>query len=270
MEGNRFSSSALKYGIEIARKTDSLLVGIFMRDLKYAGYMYPIMFDQPYAETSAYSEFLKEERETINMTIKAFNDQCAKEHIAHHVHLDEAAPIEGLLNESAYADLIVMDSQMNISSLLPDSPSSTLSDILVDAHCPVLIVPTSFHEIKNIILSYDGSHSSAYAIRMFNYIFPEWTDYKTTLLTVADDRNSHLKENTNIRELIGRHYTNVTYQIMKGDVSKEIKKFMKYNSTESIMVMGAYSRNALSRLWRQSLANMIISESKVPVFISHQ
>jgi nucleotide-binding universal stress UspA family protein len=270
MEGNRFSNSALKYGIEIAKKTDSLLVGVFMRDLKYAGYMYPILFDQPYADTAGYLELLKEERETANVTIKAFNDQCAKEHISHHVHMDEAAPIEGLLHESAYADLIIMDSQMNISSLLPDNPSSTLSDILVDAHCPVLIVPTGFQEIKNIILSYDGSHSSAYAIRMFNYIFPEWTGYKTTVLSVADERNSHLKENTNIRELIGRHYNNVTYQIMKGDVSKEIKKFMKYNSTESIIVMGAYSRNALSRLWRQSLANMIIKEAKVPVFISHQ
>ena len=42
MEGDRFSNSTLKYGIEIARQTDSLLVGVFMRDLKYAGYAYLI------------------------------------------------------------------------------------------------------------------------------------------------------------------------------------------------------------------------------------
>jgi nucleotide-binding universal stress UspA family protein len=190
--------------------------------------------------------------------------------VAHKVHLDEAAPIEGLIHESAYADLIIMDSKMNISDLLPDNPSSTLRDILADAHCPIMIVPTSYQEIKNIILSYDGSRSSVYAIKMFNYIFPEWSDAKTYLVNVNESKGNHLKENTNIRELMGRHYTNVTYEVMRGDVTKEIKKFMKYNYSNSIVVMGAYGRNALSRLWHQSLANMIIKDIKVPVFISHQ
>jgi len=270
MEGDRFSNSTLKYGIEIAKQTDSLLVGVFMRDLKYAGYAYPIIFDQPFVDTGVYSKFIKEEREKINANIKIFNDKCAKEGVAHKVHLDEAAPIEGLIHESAYADLIIMDSKMNISDLLPDNPSSTLRDILVDAHCPIMIVPGSYQEIKNIILSYDGGHSSAFAIRMFNYIFPEWSDYKTYLVSINDGKGNHLKENTNIRELMGRHYTNVNYELMKGDVSKEMKKFMKYNSSNSVMVMGAYGRNALSRLWRQSMANMIIKDIKVPVFISHR
>ena len=270
MEGDRFSNSTLKYGIEIAKQTDSLLVGVFMRDLKYAGYAYPIVFDQPFVDTGSYSKFLKEEREKINANIKIFNDKCSKEGVAHKVHLDEAAPIEGLIHESAYADLIIMDSKMNISDLLPDNPSSTLRDILVDAHCPIMIVPGSYQEIKNIILSYDGSHSSAFAIRMFNYVFPEWSDYKTFLVSINDTKGNHLKENTNIRELMARHYGNVTYEIMRGDVSKEMKKFMKYNYSNSIVVMGAYGRNALSRLWRQSLANMIIKDIKVPVFISHR
>ncbi len=270
MEGNRFSNSALRYGVEIAKQTESLLVGVFMRDLKYAGYAYPIIFDQPFVDTAVYSKFMKEEREKIDANIKIFKDKCDKAGVAHKVHLDEAAPIEGLIHESAYADLIIMDSKMNISSLLPDNPSSTLRDILVDAHCPIMIVPMSFQPINNIILSYDGSHSSAFAIRMFNYVFPEWSDYKTYLVSVNDGSGNHLKENTNIRELMSRHYSNVTYELMKGDVVKEIKKFMKYNNSNSIMVMGAYGRNAFSRLWRQSLANMIIKEAKVPVFISHR
>jgi hypothetical protein len=269
MEGNRFSNSTLKYGVEIAKLTDSLLVGVFMRDLKYAGYAYPIIFDQPFVDTGLYSKFLKEEREKIDANIKIFQDKCSKEGVAHKVHVDEAAPIEGLIHESAYADLIIMDSKMNISDLLPDSPSSTLRDILVDAHCPIMIVPGTYQQIKNIVLTYDGSHSSATAIKMFNYIFPEWSDNKTYLVSVNQAKGNHLKENTNIRELMGRHYSDVTYELMKGDAAKEIKKFMKYNSANSIVVMGAYSRNAFSRLWRQSLANMVIKDAKVPVFISH-
>lgn len=270
MEGNRFSTSTLKYGIEIAKETNSLLVGVFLRDLKYAGYAYPIIMEQPFIDTGFYTKLMKDEKEKIDANIKIFNDKCAKEGIAHKVHLDEAAPIEGIIHESAYADLIIMDSKMNISDLLPDNPSSTLRDILADAHCPIMIVPTSYQSIRNIILSYDGSHSSAFAIRMFSYIFPEWSDYKTYLVSVNQGNGNHLKENTNIRELMGRHYSDVTYEVMKGDVTKEMMKFMKYNNSGSVVVMGAYGRNAFSRLWRQSMANMIIKDVKVPVFISHQ
>jgi nucleotide-binding universal stress UspA family protein len=270
MEGTRFSTSTLKYGIEIAKESDSLLVAVFIRDLKYAGFIYPTMMGQPPADNTGYAILMKEEREIINKNFKLFNDKCAKEEIAHHVHLDEDAPIAGLINESAYADLIITDSKMNISSLFPDNPSSSLSDILVDAHCPILVVPSTFHPIKNITLSYDGSHSSAHAIKMFNYLFPEWSERKTTLLSVEVQKGTHLKENTNIRELMGRHYNNVEYQVLYGNVVKEITKYMKHNSSDSIVVMGAYGRNALSRLWHQSLANMIIKEAKVPVFIAHQ
>jgi cytochrome c2 len=81
MEGNRFSNSTLKYGIEIAKRTDSLLVGVFLRDyLKYAGYMYPNSCLTSLLWTPAdILKFLKEERETINTTIKTFNDSMRKE-----------------------------------------------------------------------------------------------------------------------------------------------------------------------------------------------
>ena len=270
IQGDRFSPSAVKYGIEIAKGTDSLLVGVFMRDLKYAGYAYPIIFDQPFVDTTSFSKFEKEERAEINANVKLFTDQCAAAGVAHKVHLDEAAPIEGLIHESAYADMIIMDSKMNISSILPDSPSSTLRDILTDAHCPTMIVPTTYTPIRYTILSYDGSPSSTYAIKMFNYIFPEWRDNNTYLVSVNNAKGNHLKENANIRELMSRHYPNVIYEVMKGDVVHEMKKFLKYNSKNSIIIMGSYGRNALSRLFRQSLANMIIKDIKIPVFISHQ
>lgn len=270
MEGSRFSNSTLRYGIEMAKATDSLLVGVFLRDLKYAGYAYPVVFDQPFVDTSIYSRFLKDERKKIDANIKIFNEKCTKAGVSHKVHLDEVAPVEGLIHESSFADIIIMDNKMNIAGLLPDNPSSTLREILVDAHCPVMVVPAAYEAIRHIILTYDGSASSTYAIRMFSYVFPEWSDKQTTVVSINDQNGNHLKENTNIRELISRHYSNVAYEVVRGDVGIEMRKFMKLNESNTMVVMGAYGRSALSRLWRQSLANMIIKDIKIPVFISHQ
>ena len=270
LEGNRLSPSTLAYGIEIAKKSDSLLVGVFMRDLKFSGFTYPTLLGPPLQIASEYAILLKEEREEIEKNIKLFNDKCAEEHIAHHVHFDEASPVAGLIHESAYADLIILDAKMNISSLLPGHPSSSLREILADAHCPIMVVPARYHEIKNTILSYDGSHSSAYAIKMFNYVLPEWSGYPATLLSIEETTGTHLKENTNIRELLSRHYSNVRYQLLRGDVAEELSKYLRHHSTGSIVVMGAYGRSALARFWQESMANMIISEIGMPVFICHQ
>jgi nucleotide-binding universal stress UspA family protein len=38
----------------------------------------------------------------------------------------------------------------------------------------------------------------------------------------------------------------------------------------AFLVMGAYGRGAFSRLFRKSMANTIIREVRVPIFITHE
>jgi nucleotide-binding universal stress UspA family protein len=270
IEGSHLSESVLEYGVQIAKSTNSLLEGVFMRDLRYSMYVYPILFDQMYIDRTVYTELIETERTKIEAAVKLFTERCVKENIAYKVHLDQEMPIERLINESAYADLIIMDARTDISDLLPETPSSSLRDILIDAFCPSLIVPKAFMPVENIILTYDGSHSSTFAIRMFSYIFPELATLKTYLLSVDEHNASHLRNDTNIRELITRRYSDISYEVRNGHVIRELKDFIVSNSQHSLVVMGAYGRSALSRLWRQSLANTIIKEAQVPIFISHQ
>lgn len=268
MEGGRISTSTLRYGIEIAKESGSVLIGIFMRDLKYGGFTYATMLG---SDTSGYAVLGKAEKAATEKNIRNFQDRCSKAGVSCHVVLDQDAPIAGLIEESAFADLIITDARMNITSLLPDHPTSSLRDILVDAHCPVLVVPTAYRAIRHTTLSYDGSPSSVYAVRMFRYLFPEWADHRATLLSVVDQKEStHLRSNNAIRELTGVLYPNIKYQVLKGEPTAAIAKYMKKDGSDSLIVMGAYGRNALSRLMHQSLSNMLIKEAKVPIFIAHQ
>lgn len=268
MEGDRTSASSLRHAIEIAKGSGSVLIGIFMRDLKYAGFSYATMLG---TSTSAYAVVGQAEKTATAKNIKTFQQKCSAAGVAHHVLLDQDAPITGLIEESAFADLIITDARMNIASLLPDVPSSSLRDILVEAHCPVLIVPDTYHSIRYTTLSYDGSPSSVYAMKMFRYIFPEWADRRTTLVSVIDQKEStHLKSNNTVRELTDCLYPNIKYQVAKGDPATAISKYMKKEGAGSVVVMGAYGRHALSRLLHQSLSNALIKDAKVPVFIAHQ
>ena len=269
-DGTKYSDGASKYAIEIAKATDSLLVGVFVQDMRYINFTYAYAWDQPFVDLTSIENSQKEEREKIDLNIKLFHRACDEKGIKHKVHLDKGVPLQELIHESAYSDLIIIDSHTSFFTIGNNSPSPFLKDFLADSHCPVLIVPHTYSFFDKAVLCYDGSPSSVYAIKAFSYLFPQLDDLKTVVLSVNDKSTNHLKEGHNFKDLINMHFKNADYEVLSGDANEELIKYLKINSEHSIVVMGAYGRNAISRLFHQSLSNKIIQEVSSPVFITHQ
>jgi nucleotide-binding universal stress UspA family protein len=60
----------------------------------------------------------------------------------------------------------------------------------------------------------------------------------------------------------------VTYQVLKG-YAKEIVAALKAEEPGVLVVAGAYHRSNVSMWFHKSLADLLIKEVKVPLFISH-
>ncbi|MBS1684379.1 MAG: universal stress protein [Bacteroidetes bacterium] len=270
IDGNHYSDSVIDYGIYLARMSGSQIEGIFLRDLRNTQYIYPILFDQPFVDTTVYTDLMDIERANITKSIQKFRDRCDKEKIPFKVHFDEQRPLESIIARSAVADIIIIDGATDISDIFPDTPSSSLRELLVDAMCPILIVPRESHPIDDIILTSDGSYSSVYAIKMFGYLFPELHGLKATVLSIEHaSSHSQVSHDPAIADMIKRKFDNVSYHIEYGKATDQLKAYMSDHGSNTMVVMGAYGRNAVSRLWHQSLANGLIKDAKVPVFISH-
>jgi nucleotide-binding universal stress UspA family protein len=269
-DGTKYSDGASKYAIEIARVTKSLLTGVFVQDMRYINYTYAYAWDQPFIDFTAIDESQKEEGEKIKLNIQLFNRACSEKGVNHKVHLDRGVPLQELLHESAFADLIIIDSHTSFFTLGDKNPSPFLKDFLADSHCPVLIVPHSYTFFDKVVLCYDGSPSSVHAIKLFSYLFPELDQLKTTLVSVNQKSSNHLKDGHNFKDLLASHFSNIEYEILNGNAEEEMVKYLKQNSENAVVVMGAYGRNSLSRFFHQSMSNKIIQEVNVPVFITHQ
>lgn len=269
-DGTKYSEGASRYALEIAKATKSLLAGVFIQDMRYINYTYAYTWDQPFVDYGSIDESQKEEREKINLNIQLFNRACQEKGINHKVHLDKGVPLQELLNESAYADLIIIDSHTSFFTLGDKTPSPFLKDFLADSHCPVLIVPHNYSFFDKAVLCYDGTPSSLHAIKTFSYLFPELDDLKTIVVSVNAKSSNHLKEGYNFKDLVHSHFTNVEYEVLHGNAEEELVKYLKLNAENAVVVMGAYGRNSLSRFFHQSLSNKIIQEVNVPVFITHQ
>jgi len=269
-DGLNYSPSLTDYAIEISRGSNSLVVGIFLYDLRYTNLIYTYAYEIPATLAYSVEKIEKDDEQKISDHIRSFAAACENEGINHKVHLDRGVPLMELLKESAFADMILIDAKTSFFDFGEEAPSAFLKDLLAEAKCPVMIVPGKSEEIKNVVISYDGSESSIYAMKMFSYLFPEWNAKNTTIVSVNKSSTNHVPEGRNVKDLADRHFKNLKYEVLNGNATDELPKFLKKNKSNSMVVMGAYGRTALSRMFHASISNKVIKDLKMPVFITHQ
>lgn len=268
-DGLKYSDSAVEYAVDIAKDDDALLVGVFLHDMSYLAISYTYRWGSPL--TNVWEMDYKPDpadEEKIKTNVAIFSAKCKEMGVRFKVHIDRGVPVEELLQESAYADLMIIDARLAFRNMTDDEMSAQFIEMLTEVQCPVLVTPSKFEKIDNIILTYDGSPSSTYAIRMYSYIFPEWRNFPTRMVTVKSE-DVKLTEKHNIHDLLLEHFPSVETDILTGNPRKELLDYLKKTTNNTLVVMGAYGRPAISMLFKKSLANSIIRDVMVPVLIAH-
>ncbi|MBK9732858.1 MAG: universal stress protein [Chitinophagaceae bacterium] len=269
-DGVNYSDQTASFGIELAQKTDSLLVGVFLHDLSYSRFVYAYAWDIPTQYYYGFQEIEKEDNVKITENMKVFTRQCEEKRVKHKIHLDSGVPLQELLKESAFTDLLLIDNKTSFMRIGDRSPSLFLKDLLAESKCPVLILPDEKPSINRVVIAYDGSDSSVFAMKMYSYLFPQWNDIPTNVVTVNHSTSNHVPKNRDIKDLASEHFKNLTFTVLNGEPEEELKKFLKKDGNDVLVVLGAYGRSALSRMFHSSISNRILTEVKVPLFIAHQ
>jgi hypothetical protein len=266
----KFSESTLQYSIYLAKQYDAHIVGVFLQESTRIGYaVYATMVKESSAGRTIFDEIELADKAATERSIAEFEADCRKAKINFSIHRDKKNALDELLHETIFADLLVIDAWETFSYFENNLPGWFIKNVLHHVHCPVLVVPKKFNPVNNLVLLYDGTPSSVHAIKMFNYILPEMGKLEAKLLSARHDTSSmHLPDNKLIKEWIKRHYKKLTYQVLKGN-SKEIAAMLKTQDPGVLVIAGAYHRSSLSMWFHKSLADLLIKEVKVPLFIAH-
>ena len=265
-DGNHFSEGAFEFARSLNDIQPILLLGVFIPQVNYANLW-------SYANAASGPMLIPlmedEDSEAVHNNIARFEKLCQRNNIEYRIHkdfFDFALP--ELRKETRFADVAILSSESFYSHLGTGLPNEYLKETLHSAECPVLVVPEKFDFPQSNILAFDGTESSVYAIKQFAYLFPEFANNKT-LLVYADEEEKDFPQRIYIEELAARHFRNLT--LFKLDINPK-KYFASWinEKNSAILVSGAYGRSSVSQLFKRSFVSDVISDHRLPVFITHR
>jgi hypothetical protein len=250
--------------LHIAKSTSSLLHTIFINyrsDLAEYNYLFPN--DLSLTRNNLTGKTIAEENaELAASQVRLFTDECGSANVDFFIEPKTDITLGDIINYSAFSDFILTDAHENFKE-------HHISDLLQNVHCPIYLISKDAPGTQNVVLAYDGSVSSIYAIKMYSYLFMEFGDLPTYLVYTSSANNGDLPHEKEVKMWLSGHYRNLEIKILHGDVRNVLADFTG-SLPHSLVVMGSYGRNSLSRFFHKSAANKMIEEGKSSVFMTHQ
>jgi nucleotide-binding universal stress UspA family protein len=265
-DGSQYSEGAMSFAKRLNETEKITLTGLFLPQLSLAN-----LWSYTDAMTGAsFIPFVEEsEGELIEKNINRFNGFCSLHNIRHEVNkvtFDFAMP--ELRKETRFADVVILGSETFYKNIGEDTPGEYLKDALHFAECPVIVVPEKYDFPERNVLAYDGSESSVFAIKQFIYLFPEFAENPTLLVTTNTAPDFH-RQDAHIHDLVSAHFNSLSFLHLQMDAKKYFSNWMS-EKKGSMLVCGAFSRSLISQIFRQSFVEDVLRDHKIPVFISHR
>lgn len=270
-DGFEFSESTLKHTLSFAKQAHAYLVGVFLDDLMYHTYKFADLVDDEGGVSDKKIQYYKDQDEDVRMhSVQLFQEACEKEGVNFTIHRDRNVALQELLQESIYSDLLIINSKETFSKNEEQIPTTFLQDLLSDVMCPVLVVPKQYKPIEKVILLYDGDPSSVYAIKMFDYLLPNMKSQRVEVVTVKSKNDDAMVPDKRLmKEFTKRHYPLAEYTVLQGDVEEEVVAYLKDQAEHALVVLGAYRRGRVSRWFKESMADTLMKNVAMPLFIAH-
>jgi nucleotide-binding universal stress UspA family protein len=270
IDGLKYSQSATEYGILLAKENQAHLVGIFLDDLTYHSYKIgELVHSEGGVSEEKIERFTAKDREKRDLSAQQFENACRDSGVNFSIHHDRNVAIHELVHETVYSDLLVIDRKETLTHYEENLPTRFIKDLLINAECPVLLVPQHFQEIKKNVLLYDGEPPSVNAIKVFSYLFPAYCDRPTEVISVKPMNDDfHLPQNRLMKEFMKRHFKQVSYTVLKGLPEIEMVNHLEDKDQHELIVMGSYRRGMVSRWIRPSMTDELMRELQIPIFIA--
>lgn len=271
-DGLKYSVITEQYAIDFAKRNDAHLVGVFLEDYTYTSYkIYDLVKADGGGLNTKRRRLDKKDEKIRTAAVARFEKASEAAGITYSIHKDRGIAISELLKETVYADLLIINQNETLAHHPENIPTRFIRELLTEVQCPVLLVPPKFKSPDKLILLFDGEPGSVYAIKMLSYLWIQSKNVPVEVITVnAPKQKSSVKDMNLMKEFIIRHFPSATFSRLTGFAESEIVGYVRKKSKTPMIALGAYRRSKVSRWFRESMADVLMHELKVPLFVAHK
>lgn len=265
-DGTHFSEGACRFALQLHKLKPLMISGIFIPQLSYSslwsysgGGFVPDMI--PYCE--------EDDSKVVHENIDRFQRFCLKNGISYSIHkdfFDFALP--ELKKETRFADLLILSSETFYNHVYGEQATDYIKEVLHISECPVIAVPEEYHFPEKVLMAYDGSESSVYAIRQFIYLMPELCNLETLIFCMKPDPEFPFPDESHIKEFAEQHFKNCKFVKLNFANKRQLSLWLE--EQKAVLVSGSLGRNFISQLFRDTFVSRVIEERKCLVFVAHK
>jgi nucleotide-binding universal stress UspA family protein len=160
-------------------------------------------------------------------------------------------------------DLIVLGKRGENADHAKGRIGSTIERVLHASACPCLIVPNKFHELRKVLIAYDNSEPVNRALHFVERT-AFFSDCEIHILTVnpSDTTRDEFDWVCNMLRNVAK--LNVVACERTGEVAGAIDSYIQENNV-NLLIIGAYSHNAIRHFFVGSSTLEIVRRSNIPV-----
>ncbi|HTI07852.1 MAG TPA: universal stress protein [Puia sp.] len=267
IDGQNMDENAVNFAAYLAQLTQSKLTAIFLQDLvrqeEFILQSGEEAVDVILVRDDADEEVSSELRDE---NILLFRELVRNAGVPASVYLDKGVPARDIIDESRFADLLVIDAATSFSAMYEGPPTRFVKDILQEAGCPVVIAPATFEDIENIIFCYDGGKSSIFAMKQFSYLFHELRHKRAKVIDLS--LGGVTEDKARITEWIKCHYQDVEWIATEPEAAGALFNYLLRKKNDFV-VMGAYGRGLLDSFFEKDPEEGTTRTTSLPIFVTH-
>ncbi len=261
-DGEHFALSALDFANQLNQSERILLTALFLPPIDYTD---TLMLYAGGMAGPLYLPTVITDPDAVKKNEERFKEYCVRNGIEHRVHDEVYRSIPKVIaTESRYADLMLMTGDTFYVNLGEETQQEYTEDAIRKAGCPVVVLPAHNTEPQNLVIAYDGSPASVYALKQFTYLLPQLCKLPA-MVVYASTKDDEIPDIDYMKELCGRHFTDLSFYKLQADAKRYFNTWVT-DRGKAMVIAGSY---ATSRLFRKQFVDELIKDHKLPVFIAH-
>jgi nucleotide-binding universal stress UspA family protein len=247
----------LSFAIKIAKQNSLPVTGVFLQYHKRSDQKYPFPSDLGLTKGKLSDEFISHENDLLtDDNINLFKDEC--ENAGVNFEINKAMMISDVISKSAQDELIIADTR-----------APFLDELLPGISTPICL--TSEDDLpRKLVLLLDEGNSSRNAIKTFAATLPQLTSLPAEVVSINLNEQQSSENEMYVTNNLQGLFPSLTIQRLVGNVEKTLLKFLNDKQDHVMVVMGAFGRSQVSRFFKDSLANVILENTRLSLFIVHK